>query len=455
MKLARTTTAALCGIDARPVTVECAVSGGLPAFTIVGLPDRDTREAREVVRAAIVNSGFEFPAGRIVVNLAPAHLRKTGRRFDLAIAVAILAASGQIDARATTFGLLGDLTLTGEIRAPRGTLPAVEALARHDVATIIVHPQAHPEARAGAAEAQIACALNLRDVATIAAGGDGVVPWPTRNDPPAARPDLADLHGYADAIRALLVAAAGGHNVLIVGEPGSGATALARRMPGVLGDLREAELLEVARIHSAAGLREPNEPIISQRPLRAPHETISPTGLVGGGVGPSMGEVTLAHRGVLYLDAIDEMALGSIDALRSPSRHRQVVIERRQHAITFPADCLLIGRVDTLDVPTDNSRSCRLTSLFGLFDIVLPLKRPTAEQIAADPVMTTAEAARAVRRAREHLERADIDGSAATSPRTRGLARTVAALDGSTTVTRSHVIEALRLSNELPSAAAA
>lgn len=296
--LARVSTFAVRGIESLRITVEVDVRPGLPGFGIVGLGDRAVREARERVRAALQNSGFEFPQRRIVVNLAPAHVRKIGAGFDVAIACGILAATSQLPvADLDGLAVFGELSLGGELRAARGALAVAEGAARAGFTTLAVPVENRREARLVPGIGVVAAA-SMRDLAAILCGEE----VEERPDPPGeedapvpfAEPDLADVRGHAGPIRALTIAAAGGHNLLLSGPPGTGKTMLARRLPSILPALSRGEAIEVTRIHSVAGLLS-GRGLVGARPFRAPHHTISPSGLVGGGAVPTPGEASLAH----------------------------------------------------------------------------------------------------------------------------------------------------------------
>jgi magnesium chelatase family protein len=342
--LASVATFALEGVRSHEVTVEVDVRRGLPAFTLVGLPDRAVRESRERVRAAVLNSGHEFPLKRLTVNLAPAHVLKAGPGFDLAIAVGLLAASGQVPRESLArCALCGELSLSGELRTVRGALAAALGARNAGYERLIVPP-------ANAAEAalvdriEVIGATALDGIARVLRGEEEPLrAAPARDDAPAGTegPDLLDVRGQEDAKRALEIAAAGGHNLLMVGPPGVGKTMLARRLPGVLppADLHEA--LEITQMHSAAGLGSGR--LVRERPFRAPHHTISAQGLVGGGVVPRPGEVTLAHRGVLFLDELAEFSRPALDALRQPLEEGRVEIMRGQRTLVFPANTILVA----------------------------------------------------------------------------------------------------------------
>jgi magnesium chelatase family protein len=358
-------TAAVFGVEACPVHVEVDVSFGMPVFTMVGLPDTSVRESRDRVRSAIRNSGFEFPPHRITVNLAPADVRKAGAAFDLPIALGILAASGVIERRhVPEIVLLGELSLDGSIHGTRGVLPIAAAARRDGLSAILL-----PASNAG--EAAIVSGLDVLGVASLAEAvralndPSSAVIAPPR--PPAPREpdalDLAEVRGQLLARRALEIAAAGGHNLLLIGPPGAGKTMMARRVAGILPALTIDEALEVTSVHSVAGLLRPGAGLLVDRPFRAPHHTISNAALVGGGSQPRPGEVSLAHHGVLFLDEMLEFSRHVLEVLRQPLEEGNVTVARASRTVVFPARFMLVGAMNPCPCGFlgDTVRVCRCT----------------------------------------------------------------------------------------------
>src|SRR4051812_10034925 len=391
--LARVVTFAVDGVDARRVWVESDIRLGLPAFTVVGLADKAVREARERVRAAIVNSGYEFPLKRITVNLAPAYLRKVGPAFDLPLAVALLVSSGQLDPQAVeSCAIAGELSLTGEVRPIRGALAVAEAARRHGLRRLVV-PLARAREAALVPGIEVVGVESLEQlVATLR--GEAEPPSPPAPEPEPAEivADLADVRGHNGLIAGLEVAAAGGHNLFLQGPPGTGKTMLARRLPSILPPLESNEAIEVTRIQSIAGLRGAAG-LATTRPFRSPHHTISAAGLIGGSNPPQPGEATLAHRGVLFLDELSEFSRSSLEALRQPLEDGHVTIVRGQQVMAFPTRFMLVAASNPCPCgqegvrcrcgPADLARYRRRLSgpLLDRIDIFMHVDRPHAEAL--------------------------------------------------------------------------
>ncbi len=363
--LARVYSCALVGLDGELVEVEVdVVRAENPTAIIVGLPDTAVQEARERVRAAVRNSGFAWPANRrILVNLAPADLRKEGPSYDLAIAVGVLVSSGQIEGDVGDALFVGELSLEGSVRPVRGVLPMVSLARQRGLRRAFVPA-------ANAVEGALVEGIDVYPVESLSqlAGHlAGAAPISPQQRSEAAAPqlyectDLADIVGQEQAKRALEIAAAGGHNVVMRGPPGAGKTLLARALPSILPPMNGDEALEVTRIYSVAGLLPPGSGLVTARPFRAPHHTISHAGLVGGGTVPRPGEVTLSHRGVLFLDELPEFSPQVLEVLRQPLEDRVVTISRARFSVTFPANFMLVAAMNPCPCGHrgDPARECR------------------------------------------------------------------------------------------------
>jgi magnesium chelatase family protein len=416
--LATARTFTLDGISARPVRVEVDVHRGLPGFAIVGLPDTAVREARERVRAALVNCGFEFPLQRVVVNLAPASLRKAGPGMDLAIAAALLRASDQLEWEGMErVALAGELALDGQVRPINGALAIAEAAREGGAEAIVLPAENGPEA-ALAGGVEVVPLTSVAELPALAAGERAPSPAPLRlrvGSGPGA-PDLADLRGQPHLRYALEVAAAGGHSLLMIGPPGAGKSLAASRLPSILPPLGDAEALDVARIASATGRLGAGLP--AGRPFRAPHHTISAAGLIGGGTPPRPGEVTLAHRGVLFLDELCEFRRDVLEALRAPLEAGEVAIARVGGRRRLPCRFMLVAASNPCpcgrgeDDPDCTCLAAQVRryqgklsgALADRIDLLAAVAQPAAEEIGGGPGEPSSVVRERVRAARERQE---------------------------------------------------
>ena len=490
-------TLGITGIRGGGVVAECYISNGLPGFDIVGLPDAAVKEARERVRAAAKNSGLTFPTSRITVNLAPANLKKAGTHYDLPILLSIMAAAGGVRRPKSTSAFMGEVSLEGTLRPVSGVLPMALAAKKEGIKALFVPAE-------NAAEATLArgpAIYGIRNVRELVAALNGEttlqeeplwMPTPTT----ANDPDFKDVLGQENVKRALEVAAAGSHNVLLIGPPGSGKSILSKRLPSILPTMSWEESLEVSQIYSVMGMLTAKEPLVTRRPFRSPHHTISNAGLAGGGSNPKPGEISMAHKGVLFLDELPEFRKDTLDMMRQPLEDGQVTISRVSGAVTYPAEFMLVcamnpckcgwygdpsGRCTCSEQAVLNYRSRISGPLLDRIDIVVEVPavhfEDLRERAEAEPSVSVKERVDAARQ-RQH-ERFGNDGNmcnarmgpdqmrrfcqldnasaelmkqafdalgltARSYDRILKVARTVADLDGSEEIQPQHIAEAIQ-----------
>ena len=485
------------GIGGYEVLLEVYISNGLPAFDVVGLPDAAVREARERVRAAIKNNGYRFPVSRMTVNLAPADKKKAGTLYDLPMFIGILAADGDVDEPGDDCAFIGELSLSGELRPVYGALPMAIAAARCGVKKLFVPADNAAEA-AFADGISVYPVKNVDELLRLMRGEVNIEPAaaPALDTLMEHMPDFSEVKGQENVKRALEIAAAGGHNILIVGPPGAGKSMMAKRLPGILPDMSRGEMIQSTEIYSVAGLTSREHPIVSMRPFRAPHHTVSAAGLSGGGTSPRPGEISLAHNGVLFLDELPEFRSDVLEVLRQPLEDGEVTVSRVAGTVTYPSRFMLVCAMNPCKCGWYGHPSgrCRCTErdvrryhskisgpLLDRIDLIVEvpaldyeeLSRRSSAERSAD-IKKRVNAAREIQRRRfggdgtmcnahigsremseicaldaegEALMHAAFDSmglSARSYDRILRVARTIADLDGQETISPEHVAEAIQ-----------